>query len=194
MLAFTKKVGYFLIQSSDDTHRLIEMDNITKGYLPIMTALKSKPVKKTAPKSATSKKITKTVKTAKKATVVKKAKTAKVTDKALVKKPVLIAPVKEAFNKSQILTAVSEYSGLGKKEVAMVFDALSSLMHGHLRKGAVGEFALPGLLKCVVKRKPATKSRKGISPFTGEEMTFEAKPARNIIKVRPLKKLKEMAE
>jgi nucleoid DNA-binding protein len=47
-------------------------------------------------------------------------------------------------------------------------------------------------MKITVKRKPATKARKGINPFTGEEMMFKAKPARNVIKVRPLKKLKEM--
>ena len=67
-------------------------------------------------------------------------------------------------------------------------------MQRHLRKGAAGEFTIPGLMKCVVKRKPATKARKGINPFTGEEIMFKAKPARNVVKVRPLKKLKEMAE
>ena len=65
-------------------------------------------------------------------------------------------------------------------------------MESHLKKGAPGEFTVPGLMKCKVIRKPATKARKGINPFTGEEVMFKAKPARNVIKVRPLKALKEM--
>ena len=48
-------------------------------------------------------------------------------------------------------------------------------------------------MKVEVKKKPATKARKGINPFTGEETVFKAKPARRVIKIRPLKKLKDMA-
>ena len=51
---------------------------------------------------------------------------------------------------------------------------------------------LPGLMKIEVKRKPATKARKGINPFTGQETMFKAKPARNVVKIRPLKKVKDM--
>lgn len=103
-------------------------------------------------------------------------------------------PVKEVHNKSQIFTYISECTELSKKEVKAVFDSLSDLMERHLKKSGPGEFTVPGLMKCVVKRKPATKARKGVNPFTGEEMMFKAKPARNIVKVRPLKKLKEMVE
>ena len=78
--------------------------------------------------------------------------------------------------------------------MADVFTALSNLAMRHLHKKGSGEFVLPGLAKCVVKHKPATKARKGINPFTGEEMMFKAKPARNVVKIRPLKKLKEMVE
>jgi nucleoid DNA-binding protein len=53
---------------------------------------------------------------------------------------------------------------------------------------------MPGLFKIQTVRKPATKARKGINPFTGEETVFKAKPARTVVKIRPLKKLKEMAE
>ena len=55
-----------------------------------------------------------------------------------------------------------------------------------------GIFTIPGLCKIVVQRKPATKERQGINPFTGEKTTFKAKPARNVVKVRPLKTLKDM--
>ena len=104
------------------------------------------------------------------------------------------APIKEKYSKSQILVELAERTGLSKKEVSGVLDALAGLIERHIKKKGAGEFALPGLLKIVTVRKPATKARKGINPFTGEETTFKAKPARTVVKVRPLKKLKEMAD
>lgn len=104
------------------------------------------------------------------------------------------AAIRTAFKKSQLLTEVAEATELSKKQVGAVVEELSAVMHRHLKKGGAGEFTLPGLIKCVVKRKPATKARKGINPFTGEMITFKAKPARNIVKVRALKKLKEMVD
>lgn len=127
-----------------------------------------------------------TKKTATKKVAVKKA--------AAPTKKVATSAVKETFNKSQILTYISDETELPKKQVQQVFDALSGLMHRHLKKRGPGEFTVPGLMKCRVVRKPATKARRGVNPFTGEETTFKAKPARNVVKVRPLKKLKEMAE
>ena len=59
------------------------------------------------------------------------------------------------------------------------------------RSGA-GTFTVPGLMKVKVIRKPATKEREGINPFTKEPTIFKAKPARNVVKVAPLKALKEM--
>ena len=71
-------------------------------------------------------------------------------------------------------------------------DALGKILEAHLKKGAAGVFTLPGILKCYILHKPATKAHKGINPFTKEEMTFKAKPARNVVRIRPLKKLKEI--
>ncbi|AML48352.1 integration host factor [Coxiella burnetii] len=102
--------------------------------------------------------------------------------------------VRTPYKKSQLTTHIAGATNLSKKEVSAVLDELADVMHRHLRKGAAGEFTLPGLVKCTVKRKPATKARKGINPFTGEMMTFKAKPARNVVKVRALKRLKEMVE
>ena len=109
-------------------------------------------------------------------------------------KKINLAGIKQAYTKSQIMSFISDSTELSKKEVSNVFEALSNLMEHHLRTRGPGEFTVPGLLKCVVKRKPATKARKGTNPFTGEPMTFKAKPARNIVKVRHLKKLKEMVK
>jgi nucleoid DNA-binding protein len=109
--------------------------------------------------------------------------------KATVKKsPSPKAPMK----KTAILNEISMSSGLAKKQVSSVLDGLEGLIKGHIKKRGPGQFTLPGLLKIEVKRKPATKARKGINPFTGEETIFKAKPARNVVKIRPLKKLKDM--
>jgi nucleoid DNA-binding protein len=120
---------------------------------------------------------------------------AKSVKKAATKKqaPVKNNPVaKTAMTKSAILEEIAGKTGLNKKQVSSVFDELTVLIERHIKKGAVGQFALPGLMKIEVKRKPATKARKGINPFTGEETLFKARPARNVVKIRPLKKVKDM--
>ncbi|MBL7250002.1 HU family DNA-binding protein [Alloalcanivorax sp. C16-2] len=106
-----------------------------------------------------------------------------------------VKAIAEPMTKSQIITQISDKTGLTKKDVNGVFDELTEIMEGHLKKrGGAGQFTLPGLFKAVTQKKPATKARKGINPFTGEETTFAAKPARTVVKVRPLKKLKDMAQ
>ena len=103
-----------------------------------------------------------------------------------------ITAVKTAMTKSAIMDELSQNTGLTKKQVGSVFDEMAVLIERHIKKNAVGSFTLPGLMKIEVKRKPATKARKGINPFTGEPTTFKAKPARNVVKIRPLKKVKDM--
>ena len=103
-----------------------------------------------------------------------------------------VKTITEPMNKTQIINQISETTGLTKKDVNAVFDELGDIMEGHLKKRGAGQFTLPGLLKIVTQKKPATKARKGINPFTGEATTFAAKPARTMVKVRPLKKLKDM--
>ena len=103
------------------------------------------------------------------------------------------APVKDKFNKTQILDEIASSTELSRKQVSAVLDALADVIESHINKRAVGEFVLPGLMKITTVRKPAVKARKGISPFTKEEVIFKAKPASTVIKVRALKKLKDMA-
>lgn len=102
--------------------------------------------------------------------------------------------IREPFTKSQLLSTLSENTGLTKKDVSAVLDELSVVMERHLKKRGAGQFTLPGLLKVKTVRRPATKSRKMISPFTGEEITVAAKPARTTVKVQPLKGLKGMVD
>lgn len=105
-----------------------------------------------------------------------------------------VKSVKERYSKSQILTQISENADLSRKQVQTVLDELTDIISGHVNKRACGEFVMPGLFKIVTVKKPAKKARKGINPFTGEEQMFKAKPASIQVKIRPLKKLKEMAE
>ncbi len=95
--------------------------------------------------------------------------------------------------KSEIFANIAEATELNKKQVAAVFDALSAEIEKAVgKRGGSGQFTIPGLCKITVQRKPATKERKGTNPFTGEETIFKAKPARNVVKIRPLKGLKDM--
>jgi nucleoid DNA-binding protein len=102
--------------------------------------------------------------------------------------------IPEPLSKSQLLGAISEGTGLTRKEVSSVMDELGSVIHRHLKKRGAGTFTVPGLMKIKTTRKPATKARKGINPFTGEETMFKAKPARTVVKIQPLKGLKEMVD
>ena len=109
--------------------------------------------------------------------------------------PPKIKAITERFTKTQMLNQISENTEVPKKQVQAVLDELSNVIAGHLKKrGGCGDFVLPGLMKITTVKKPARKARKGINPFTGEETTFKAKPASVQVKIRPLKKLKEMAE
>ncbi|MEM1165458.1 MAG: HU family DNA-binding protein [Planctomycetota bacterium] len=107
-------------------------------------------------------------------------------------KPTKITGAKgKARTKSEVYTILAEHAGISKREVAAVFDTMGELIAADLKKGNIGVFNVPGMMKVTVQRKPATKARKGINPFTGEETMFKAKPARNVVKVRPLKALKD---
>jgi len=101
--------------------------------------------------------------------------------------------VKERYSKTQILDEIAASTGLSRKQVGSVLDSLTEVIEAHVNKKAVGEFVLPGVLKINTIKKPAVKARKGINPFTKEEVMFKAKPATTVVKVRPLKKLKDMA-
>lgn len=101
---------------------------------------------------------------------------------------------KKPLNKTEILACLSEATGLTKQQVGGLFDELAKLIGRNLGEDGPGVFAIPGLLQIRVTRKPATPERKGINPFTKEETVFKAKPAKNVVKLVPLKGLKDMVE
>ena len=95
-----------------------------------------------------------------------------------------------APTKSEVLNQIAKDTGLTRKEVSAVLDSMNGCIRKSLRRN--GMFNIPGLLKLKVVKKPATKARKGVNPFTGEEMMFKAKPASKRVRALPLKGLKEM--
>jgi nucleoid DNA-binding protein len=145
-----------------------------------MPAKKKAPAKKPAAKKA--------------APAAKKAPAKKAAAPKAAPAPKKAVKVSEAMSKTQVLTHIAEATALSRKQVQGVMEELGAVIEAHVSKKGVGEFTLPGLMKIMVINKPATKARKGINPFTGEETTFKAKPASRKIKIRPLKKLKDMAD
>jgi nucleoid DNA-binding protein len=105
-----------------------------------------------------------------------------------------MASTAKAATKSEILSKIGESTGLSRKQVSSVLDSLSEQIKSAVGKKGPGVFAVPGLMKITVIQKPATKARMGINPFTQLEQMFKAKPARKVVKVRPLKALKDFAK
>jgi len=157
-------------------------------------ATKKAPAKKTAAKKAPAKKAA-----AKKAPAKKAAAKTTAKKPAAKKAPAAKAPaakaapaVKKKMTKTAILNEIAEKTELSRKQVSAVLDELDSLIQRHIKKGAVGEFTLPGLLKVKSVKRPATKKRMGRNPATGAEIVIAAKPATTRVRVTALKRLKEM--
>lgn len=129
----------------------------------------------------------------------KKTTKKKVTKKRAVKKAAApakqVKAIKDAYTKSQLYAHIAEDTGVSRKDVAKVFESLNDVIEGHVKSRGAGEFKVPGLMKIKVNKKPATKARKNVpNPFRpGEFMDVAAKPARKVVKILPLKALKDMA-
>jgi nucleoid DNA-binding protein len=95
-------------------------------------------------------------------------------------------------SKTEIFGSLADKTGLSKKQVASVFDALQELFGKELGKKGPGQFVMPGMFKVKVVNKPATKARPGFNPATKQPIMIKAKPARKAIKILPLKALKDL--
>lgn len=105
------------------------------------------------------------------------------------------AAIQKKYTKTEILNEISLNTSVSKREVSAVLDELAVVIERHIKKRAVGEFTLPGLLKIKAVVRPARPARKNVpNPFRpGEMMDIPKKPATTRVKVLPLKKLKEYA-
>jgi len=100
----------------------------------------------------------------------------------------------KSATKSAMFQELASKTGLSKKQIGSVFDALTSFIHEQVGKKGPGVMTLPGLLKVKRVEKPATKARPGRNPMTGEEITIPPKPKRTVVKALCLKALKEMVK
>jgi nucleoid DNA-binding protein len=95
------------------------------------------------------------------------------------------------MTRTEMIASLANSTGLSKQQVSDVFEELVKLIADQLKPGGPGVANIAGLMKVKVVRKPAQPERRGINPFTKEETVFKAKPAQNVVKVTPLKKLKD---
>lgn len=100
--------------------------------------------------------------------------------------------IKDPMSKSGMIKTITDVTTLNKRDVVNVLECLTQVIEKHVKTGGPGVFVMPGLLKISVVKKPARPSRKGINPFTGEEIMIKARPAYKAVKIKALKKLKEM--
>ena len=107
-------------------------------------------------------------------------------------KPVKVKAASKVRSKSEVYNIIADNVGIARRQVAGVFHVLGSVIKADLSKGGPGVSTVPGLARIRVQRKPATKERQGINPFTKEPTIFKARPARNVVRLRPLRGLKEM--
>lgn len=98
---------------------------------------------------------------------------------------------KGPLTKSNLIQTIADKSDgkLTRKDVKGILESVATIGYSELKKNGV--FVVPGLVRMVVVKKPATKARKGINPFTKQEVMFKAKPARKVIKGRPVKAAKD---
>lgn len=101
-------------------------------------------------------------------------------------------PRPRPITKALVIERLIESTGLTRKQIVSVFDGLNTQIARELGRKGPGLFQIPNLVKLRLERKPATKAKQGINPFTKEPMTIKAKPARNIVKAVPMKALKEL--
>jgi DNA-binding protein HU-beta len=99
-------------------------------------------------------------------------------------------PKTNKVSKSELISELAETTHLTKTQIKDVFDALEHMIANAMKAGET--VTIPNLVKIYVHKKPASKARDGINPFTQEPMKIKAKPARNVIKVKPIKNLKDM--
>ena len=93
------------------------------------------------------------------------------------------------MTKSEFVNAIAERSGLNKKQASTVLEAMGNIVTEQLKSS--GEVTIPGLIRLSVTTKEATPEREGINPFTKQPTIFKAKPARKVVKARPMKALKD---
>lgn len=108
------------------------------------------------------------------------------------KKAFKATPASKRRSRGDVVKQIALGTELKPGKVKEVLEALTAMMAADLGKKGCGEFNFHGLMKLKTVNKPATKSRKGRNPFTGEDITIKAKPASRKVRVRALRPLNAM--
>jgi nucleoid DNA-binding protein len=101
--------------------------------------------------------------------------------------------IDKPMTKTEMIRTLVEHTELKKAQVVSVLESITEIIDAHLNKKGPGELNFLGMMKISIVKKAATKARKGVNPFTGEETTFKAKPASRKVKIKALKTLKDIA-
>lgn len=99
---------------------------------------------------------------------------------------------KDPLSKSGMIRIITDVTCVAKKDVVSVLECFTEILEKHVKTGGPGKFVFPGVMKITVVKKKAKPAREGVNPFTGEKIMLKAKPAYKAVKIKPLKKLKEM--
>lgn len=108
--------------------------------------------------------------------------------------PKKMPAIKEPLTKGGMIKTITDLTALPKKDVVSVIDSFTQVVEHHVKSKGPGTFTLPGILKINVVKKAARPARQGINPFTGEPIMIKAKPAHKVVKIKALKRLKEMVD
>lgn len=111
------------------------------------------------------------------------------------KKAVRKQPAVRAMTQAAVVAELAEENEMTKGDVKYFLETISDMLERELdlsNKKAPGKMVIPGICRVVAKHKPATKKRKGINPFTKEPCVFKAKPATTVVKITPVKALKDV--
>ena len=98
------------------------------------------------------------------------------------------------MTKAQVVAELAETAQIDKKAVNAVLSGLADIVNRELGAKGPGEFVVPGLVKLKTVKKPATKDRQGINPFTKQPMTIKGKPASKKVRATAVKALKDMVQ
>ena len=101
---------------------------------------------------------------------------------------------KKAPTKSQVYAELAEGAGITRKQVQEVFTALEGIIKKNLKKDG-DTFTVPGMLKLRLRRQKAVKGGKPVkNQFTGQMTVTKDRPAKNVIRARPLKGLNALVQ
>lgn len=101
------------------------------------------------------------------------------------------ATTKKKMTKAQTVAELAERTGLTKKQVGEVFEAIRETAKRELGKRGAGQFEVPGLVRLKVRETEAQKGRKFRNPATGETVVRDVPKSRKL-RATPVKALKDL--